>query len=506
MANPSKEKLPRRIYLEKIGFVLFLTLSLMAGVMLAALASLQKVYADRIYPGVTLAGIDLSGKTLEEAEAAVGNLLDSLGQTTVPITIDGGESFAPTLLDLGVNFDKDTVLSSLFAIGHASNLWEGVVATARSLAGGQPVTLPASFDTKVLEGYVDKTTAALAKKAENATLKVTNGVVEITPGKIGEEADPEYLSAAITKNLEHLHIVRGKIIFDPIRLEIARSQPDIMDDDLEQVKGEAQAMIGEPITMEFEGKTYTFTKADIGSWLVFPEEEVSGKKTYKPQFDDKLINSYIAMKVAKPIDIKMVSKKVLITTGQVIEEGKDGRSVDRGKLLGEVKGLLASRERRVLGLAVSTIPKTEQQVYPDFTLGLYEGKYIEINLAKQMLYAIEGNTLLGSYLISSGKTWGGYATPTGTWYIKNKIAKAYSRQYNLWMPYWNALARNPDGTGYEGYGIHELPCFNISCTYREGIGHLGTPVSHGCIRLGHNGPAAFIYDWAPVATPVYIHR
>ena len=234
--------------------------------------------------------------------------------------------------------------------------------------------------------------------------------------------------------------------------------------------------------------------------------EKQGQKTYEPAFDDAKINSSIASKVARTIDGKMAPKRILITTGQVVDEGHDGRTLDRTSLLSEIKRQLAGRVRLEIALNVSNIPKTEQQVYPDFTLGLYEGRYIEINLTKQMMYAIEGNTLVNSYLISSGLEWGGYATPTGTMYIINKVGKAYSRPYNLWMPYWNGLSTTTDISGYDGYGIHELPCFNRSCTSREGISHLGRPASHGCIRLGHNGPAAFIYDWAPVGTPVYIHR
>jgi lipoprotein-anchoring transpeptidase ErfK/SrfK len=73
------------------------------------------------------------------------------------------------------------------------------------------------------------------------------------------------------------------------------------------------------------------------------------------------------------------------------------------------------------------------------------------------------------------------------------------------MPYWNGLAKSPDGTGNNGYGIHGLPCFNRSCTLVEGASHIGTPVSHGCVRLPAGGDA-YIYSWAPIGTPVVIEQ
>ena len=505
MTEKTQEK-PTSPRWKKFAIGLLAGLYLLAGLVVLGLYSLQQAYADRIYPGVTLAGVDFSGKNWDTAAQEVERILTSIEQTTIPIEVEGGEAFQPTLTQLGMEIDQDSVLAEVFSIGHGASLLSGVVTAVKSLAGGQAVGLHATFNQTMLEQYIDETTASLAKKAKNAALKVINGVVEIDPSQIGEEADPEYLKQEILGRLQTIQVAGGAVSLPRISLAISRATPDITDAEVTGIQLEAQAMIGEPITIEFEGKTYTLTQADIGSWLTFAEVGTQGEKSYHPEFDDKKITSSIASKIARNVDIKMVPKKILITTGQVIEEGGDGRSLDRARLLTDIKGLLKSRTRQAIALAVTAVPKTEQQLYPDFTLGLYEGKYIEINLAKQMLYAIEGDTLVGSYLISSGKTWGGYATPAGTRYIMNKIGMAYSRQYALWMPYWNGLAKNPDGSGYEGYGIHELPCFNRSCTRREGINHLGTPVSHGCIRLGHNGPAAFIFDWAPIGTPVYIHN
>lgn len=120
-------------------------------------------------------------------------------------------------------------------------------------------------------------------------------------------------------------------------------------------------------------------------------------------------------------------------------------------------------------------------------------KNIKIDVSKnQRLYYYLGDIEIGSFPISSGK----YSTPTpkGNFKIINKHPKAWS-YFGLWMPYWMGL-----GTG--SFGLHELPVWPNG--YREGESHLGTPVSHGCIRLGV-GSAKFLYNWAEVGTPVYIY-
>lgn len=122
-----------------------------------------------------------------------------------------------------------------------------------------------------------------------------------------------------------------------------------------------------------------------------------------------------------------------------------------------------------------------------------EGKYIDINLSKQQLSIFEEGERLGTYKVSTGKR--GMATPTGTFHIMAKRGRAWSRKYKLYMPYFMQFTS-------QGHGIHELPEWKNG--YKEGANHLGIPVSHGCVRLGV-GPAAKVYNWADIGTPVVIH-
>ena len=123
-----------------------------------------------------------------------------------------------------------------------------------------------------------------------------------------------------------------------------------------------------------------------------------------------------------------------------------------------------------------------------------KGKYIDISLSKQTLTLYKDGKPAGSYVISSGKK--SMATPKGNFKIYNKAKRAWSDEYGLYMPYW--MAFTPSGS----HGIHELPEWPSG--YKEGAGHLGIPVSHGCVRLGV-GAAKKVYDWAPIGTPVIIH-
>ncbi len=120
-------------------------------------------------------------------------------------------------------------------------------------------------------------------------------------------------------------------------------------------------------------------------------------------------------------------------------------------------------------------------------------KRIEINTGTQELSYFLGGVRMGKFPVSTGKP--SMPTPKGHFAIYNKLPKPWSKSYGLWMPYWL-------GMNYGKFGIHELPEWPGGA--KEGENHLGTPVSHGCIRLGV-GPAEFIYNWTEVGTEVFIY-
>lgn len=117
---------------------------------------------------------------------------------------------------------------------------------------------------------------------------------------------------------------------------------------------------------------------------------------------------------------------------------------------------------------------------------------IRIYLGEQKMEYVIDDIAWKSFPISSGKA--SMPTPKGEYKISNKIKKAWSSTYGLWMPYWLGLGRG-------GIGIHELPVWPNG--YREGENHLGKAVSHGCIRLGI-GAAEYIYSRVDVGTPVIV--
>lgn len=135
-------------------------------------------------------------------------------------------------------------------------------------------------------------------------------------------------------------------------------------------------------------------------------------------------------------------------------------------------------------------PPTEvvyTQPVPDSPAVDTSGRWIDIDLTKQMLYAYEGDTLVNSFLVSTGTYL--HPTVTGQYYIYVKYLYTEMSGPGYYLPdvpYTMYF--------YQGYGIHGTYWHN----------NFGTPMSHGCVNM-YTPNAAWMFDFASVGTLVNIH-
>lgn len=114
-------------------------------------------------------------------------------------------------------------------------------------------------------------------------------------------------------------------------------------------------------------------------------------------------------------------------------------------------------------------------------------RWIDVNLSKQTLYAYEGNTIVRSFLVSTGVSQ--FPTVTGRYHIYVKYLYANMHGDNYYLP-------NVPYTMYfyKGYGIH-------GTYWHHNFGH---PMSYGCVNM-YTPDAEWMYYWASVGTLVNIH-
>ena len=119
----------------------------------------------------------------------------------------------------------------------------------------------------------------------------------------------------------------------------------------------------------------------------------------------------------------------------------------------------------------------------------------EVSLKDQKVLILDAeDRTVQEYVCSSGEK--GSETPTGTFTITDRGKSFYNPKVKEGAYYWTRF--------YKTYLFHSLPFGENEKPEPEEAAKLGTPASHGCVRLELED-AKWIYDNLPVGTEVTIY-
>jgi hypothetical protein len=135
----------------------------------------------------------------------------------------------------------------------------------------------------------------------------------------------------------------------------------------------------------------------------------------------------------------------------------------------------------------TSMPQAAPYLYGVTGLSGTGERWIDIDLSQQTLFAYEGDTLVASFLVSTG-VWQ-YPTVTGRFHIYVKYLYTDMAGVGYYLP-------NVPYTMYfyKGYGIH-------GTYWHHNFGH---PMSHGCVNM-YTPDAEWMFNFASVGTLVNVH-
>ncbi len=428
--------------------------------------SLYFAYANRILPLVMVEGVSLNHKTPAQAQALLAKKLAL--PTQLALEIGGKKTIIET----------DTLVTDTGIIKAVQLAYDA----GRLTNWPARITLPMALNEQYLNGIIANIDPLLLHPVEEPSLSFANDGFTITDGKPGTVIDLDALTISITA------IARTHANAKPLVLTMRTVLPTTQPSQYAPLIPRATTIVNTRVALTVDNRTITVEPKTKASWLT--AQVALGSKTAQLYLKRDEVKAYAAS-LAKKYNRAALPREI-DPDGNEVRAGIDGKKLDEQKLVIDITNIIGATQAGPIALAFDSTPAGEKRLGRAYTPGRYPGKYIEVSLKNQKLYQIEGDHLVAEHAVSTGK-WS-MPTPQGTFSINDKTPRAHSAKYNLDMPWWM------DFFGGK-YGIHELPEFADG--RKEGAAHIGTPVSHGCIRLAV-GDAKEVYDWADIGTPVVI--
>ncbi len=175
----SRRELPKQILAALIGGV-----ALFIGIVLMWTIIYQLSYAGRIFPGVSVAGVDLSG--LSRAEAAL-KLSQTLSYATSGKILfrDGDKVWVASPVELGMVFDPTGSANAAYDHGRHGGLFSALSSQIRARGLGADVPPVILFDQRVAYAYLQNIAVQIDQPVAEAVLRVEGTNVISEPGRLG---------------------------------------------------------------------------------------------------------------------------------------------------------------------------------------------------------------------------------------------------------------------------------------------------------------------------------
>ena len=217
----------------------------------------QLLYAGRIFPGVSVAGVDLSG--LPPSDAAIR----LSGTLSYPINgkvlfRDGEKAWVATPAQLGMVFDPSSSAMTAYRLGRSGGLFGALSSQIRAGGAGVKVAPVIVFDQRVAFQYLNQIATQINQPVVEASLDLEGTNVVAQPGQVGRELKTDatliYLGAQLQTFSD-----------GEVPLVVQEIQPQILD-----VSAQAEAarqILSQPLTLVMPNAA----EGDPGPYVYNPE-------------------------------------------------------------------------------------------------------------------------------------------------------------------------------------------------------------------------------------------
>lgn len=446
-------------------------------------------YRGHALPGVSVAGVPVSGMTPQQVQATLAERAD--GQT-ITLEIPGEDDQSVPLADTGVFVDVGATTELVFEANQSP------LTMVKGFFGDHEVVPVTTADTKQFTEFVDQLLPEDGHRPIDASVHfdADSASFYVKDSRNGDLVDADalkdqVLAAALT--MEDAQAV----------VPTLQSEPATSTEDAAAAAELANGFLDADVTVTDEyGDVASPGRGEKAEWVKFRGEGAD----YTPKLRKKKATAWVEAFAEETTTAPVVGLRNVDEAGNEVaislppEDGYGVNNVDRvvtviAKALGSGEGVDATFKYGYLEAPWEdrlAIPGTEDLIYRPA-----EGeKWIDLDLGNATVTAYEGDKVVaGPSLMVPGEP----LTPTVT------------GEYNVYLKYemQDMRGENYDGTEYltkdvpwvtyfyGGYGFHGAP-------WRSSFGWNGPGGSHGCINM-EVADAKFIYDWADMGTKVISH-
>ncbi len=326
----------------------------------------EKTYQNKIYPGIYLNGIDLSGKSPEQASGLINQKIDAIHQkgivfyanshrvTVFPVIASAEMDLAYNIID----FDVETAVEQAYLIGRQSAFLKNLQDKIKAVLYKKPINPIYTINEEEIKKIIAENFSQFEIPAQDAELIIgPDNKFKIKEETFGKTADYDNGIKRLKSNLALLDSA-------PIQLSAKTDYPRIYKKDCLNIEVKANKILElAPLVLKYSPvsspeKKWTVDKNLLAGWLELKESSERAGQTGQ---EDKItislnseeIKKYLQESVAPEINQEPTNAKFEIKDGRVAEfqASKDGLELNIEAALAKIEFEFIQNQKNEIELA-----------------------------------------------------------------------------------------------------------------------------------------------------------
>lgn len=372
------------IQVRKISATDQLLFALLAGIFLfflvvgGGLIGFEIAHSGKIFPGVSVAGLDMSAQTPTQATTRLTGYITYPQQGRIFLQ-DGQQVWMVTPVELGLYLDPETSVSNAYAIGRSGNLFVNLETQFRTFQSPVNLAPVLVYDERQAYQYLSKLAAQINKPVVEASVGLNGVEVVVRSGQTGRELD-------IMATLERIAAqIKGQQD-GVIPLVITETPPLILDATAQAEL--ARKILASPLTIRMpDGQPdqhgpWTFDVQTLAKMLTVElVQQTDGSTIYQVSVDSSKLRSFLKDQASTFVKDPQNARFTFNDTThqlEVIQHAVIGRSLDIEATLNSIQQQLSKGEHTVTMVLNLTKPPAADDTTAD-QLGIRELIHQEVS-------------------------------------------------------------------------------------------------------------------------------
>ena len=247
----------KRLTLKKVKKILakrYIVISLIGASTLSLTFLIYNlVFLGKIYPGVFIAGIPVSGLTTNEAYNMLSERINSPNKATLAYQ---DSTFEIDLETIGFSYDFSSPVEEAYKLHRSGNIMPDFY--SRILSPAREINLPlkVNINEQLLLEHLSIISDEISVAAVQPLAKLAKGKVVVEKGSPGLYVDLATLSNDIIKNLSQAN-------YDPLTIHLLTVDPTISDVQAQALKERAEGLMDKNLTLTTQGQVFKYEEEGL---------------------------------------------------------------------------------------------------------------------------------------------------------------------------------------------------------------------------------------------------